>query len=285
MEFVVVTGMSGAGKSKAADALEDIGYYCVDNMPPVLLPKFAELCLQAKEDVSRVALVADVRSRDSFGDLWESLERLKESQVVFKLLFLDCEEGVLAHRFKETRRQHPLYDRAGGSTERAIAMERKLLEQVRYHADYLVDTTHLSTGQLKERISQMFLNTVSESLLVECMSFGFKFGAPAEADMLFDVRCFPNPFYEPDLKNKTGMDREVQDYVHRWEDVQTFEEKLQDMLRFLLPLYCKEGKSQVVLAIGCTGGKHRSVTIARDMAAYVESLGYRVQCSHRDIQR
>lgn len=284
MEMLIVTGLSGAGKSRVADALEDIGFYCVDNLPPALLPKFAELCLQSG-DLSRIALVVDARSGDQFDRLLDEVDKLKAIGASPKLLFLECEDEVLQHRYKETRRQHPLYDKAGGSTGKAIAMERKLLKQASERADYRVDTTYLSVSQLKERINRIFLSSVNDSLLVECMSFGFKYGAPAEADLMFDVRCFPNPFYLPELKNKTGMDPEVRDYVLKWDEVKTFNEKLKDLAAFLLPLYCKEGKSQVVFAIGCTGGKHRSVTIARELADYICSLGYPVRDHHRDIHR
>lgn len=284
MELLVVTGVSGAGKSRVVDALEDIGYYCVDNLPPALLPKFAELCMQS-QDLSRVALVVDARSGDPFDRLLEELESMKQSGGDPKLLFLDCDDDVLQHRYKETRRQHPLHEKAGGSTAAAIAMERKLLAKVRDQADYLVDTTYLSVAQLKERITRMFLSSVNDSMLVECLSFGFKFGVPAEADLVFDVRCFPNPFYLPELKQKTGMDEEVRSYVLQWDEVQEFNKKLKDMAAFLLPLYRKEGKSQVVFAIGCTGGKHRSVTIARELAEYIRTLGYPVRDHHRDIAR
>ena len=284
MELLVVTGVSGAGKSRVVDALEDIGYYCVDNLPPALLPKFAELCRQS-EDLSRVALVVDARSGDPFDRLLEELDALKQAGNDPKLLFLDCEDDVLQHRYKETRRQHPLQDKAGGSTAAAITLERQLMEKVCARADYRVDTTHLSVAQLKERITRMFLSSVNDSMLVECLSFGFKFGVPSEADLVFDVRCFPNPFYLPELKYKTGMDEEVRSYVLQWDEVQTFTEKLKDMAAFLLPLYRKEGKSQVVFAIGCTGGKHRSVTIARELAAYIRTLGYPVRDHHRDIVR
>lgn len=284
MEILVVTGLSGAGKSRVVDALEDIGFYCVDNLPPELLPKFAELCQQTG-DLSRVALVVDARSGDPFLRLLSELDALKRSGGNPKLLFLDCEDEVLQHRYKETRRQHPLFERAGGSTAAAIALERHLLSAVRERADYRVDTTHLSVAQLKERISRLFLHNVNDSMLVECMSFGFKYGVPSEADLMFDVRCFPNPFYLPELKHKTGMDDEVRNYVMQWDEVKAFSAKLKDLAAFLLPLYCKEGKSQVIIAIGCTGGKHRSVTLARELSEYIRSLGYPVRDTHRDITR
>lgn len=285
MEFLIVTGLSGAGKSRVVDALEDIGYYCVDNMPPQLLPKFAELCLQSREDVTRVAMVVDVRSGKQFLGLAESLDRLKSEGAQCQLLFLDCDDDVLLNRYKETRRHHPLADRAGGSLPDAVALERKALEPARVRADYRIDTSLMSPTQLKERVTRMFLDRASDSLLIECMSFGFKYGVPAEADLVLDVRCFPNPFYVPELKTKTGLDKEVQDYVMNSDDVQTFFTKLREMVTFLLPLYCKEGKSQLVIAIGCTGGKHRSVTLARELALYLRTQGYQVRDHHRDIHK
>lgn len=264
--FVVVSGMSGAGKSQAMKALEDIGFYCVDNLPPKLLPTFAELCLQSSESLSRVALVADIRGGESFAELPENIQKLKENGNDCKVLFLDCDDTVLARRYKETRRQHPLFHKAGETVTQAIAYERELLQPVRACTDYLIDTTHLSTAQLKQRISELFLEDTSEGMWVECMSFGFKYGYPAEADLVFDVRCFPNPFYIPELKHKTGLDKEVRDFVLTGKEIDGFLERLYGLLDYLLPLYQGEGKSRLVIAVGCTGGKHRSVTVAQALS-------------------
>ena len=263
MEFVIVTGLSGAGKSRAVDALEDIGFYCVDNMPPKLLPKFAELCLQSKETLSRVAIVIDARGGELFDDLTESLDELKRQGGDYTLLFLECDDQVLARRYKETRRKHPLAAANGGSVIKAIEMERALLKSARSRTDYLIDTSHLSSAQLKERITTLFMGDTSKAMLIQCMSFGFKYGFPAEADLMLDVRCLPNPFYVDELKRKTGLDADVRDYVLEKSETKGFQERMYAMIDYLLPLYINEGKSQLVIAIGCTGGKHRSVTLRK----------------------
>lgn len=285
MIFVIVSGLSGAGKSQAMHALEDIGFYCVDNMPPKLLPKFAELCLQSQEKLSKVAMVVDVRGGNQFKDLFANLDELQAHGGEYKILFLECDDAVLARRYKETRRQHPLSYKTDGSVRGAITLEREMLKEVRSRTDYLIDTTHLSTSQLKKRIDDLFLEDAAEGMVVECMSFGFKYGYPAEADLVFDVRCFPNPFYVPELKTLTGMDAPVRDFVLSHEETTGFLTRLYDMIDYLLPLYRGEGKSQLVIAIGCTGGKHRSVTIAESLALHIENGGGRVRVNHRDIQK
>lgn len=209
MEFVIVTGLSGAGKSRAVDALEDIGFYCVDNMPPKLLPKFAELCMQSQNKLSKVAIVMDVRGGELFNDLFDGLDDLKRQCGDYKILFLECDDQVLARRYKETRRQHPLAAANDNSVLKAIAAERLLLKPVRARTDYLVDTSHLSTSQLKERITSLFMEDSSQAMTIQCMSFGFKYGYPAEADLVMDVRCLPNPFYVDELKRQTGLDQPV----------------------------------------------------------------------------
>ena len=283
MEFVIVTGLSGAGKSRAVDALEDIGFYCVDNMPPKLLPKFAELCLQSKETLSRVAIVIDARGGELFDDLTESLDELKRQGGDYTLLFLECDDQVLARRYKETRRKHPLAN--GGSVIKAIEMERALLKSARSRTDYLIDTSHLSSAQLKERITTLFMGDTSKAMLIQCMSFGFKYGFPAEADLMLDVRCLPNPFYVDELKRKTGLDADVRDYVLEKAETKGFQERMYAMIDYLLPLYINEGKSQLVIAIGCTGGKHRSVTLAEELAKHIAAMGHRVMVNHRDIEK
>ncbi|MDD2417647.1 MAG: RNase adapter RapZ [Oscillospiraceae bacterium] len=283
MEFIIVTGLSGAGKSRVVTALEDIGYYCVDNMPPKLLPKFAELCIQSEENLSRVAMVVDVRGGQKFGDLFDSLAALRQMGSNYKILFLDCDDQVLARRYKETRRQHPLTSIGLNTVQDAIAAERELLKALFDRADYLINTTFLSPAQLKERVTKLFLGGSAQAMAVQCLSFGFKYGYPSEADLVFDVRCFPNPFYEPELKNKTGLDKDVRDYVTQGDEVKGFEERLYSLMDYMLPLYQNEGKSQLVIAIGCTGGKHRSVTLAETLTQHIAQLGYRVTANHRDI--
>ncbi len=285
MEFVIVTGLSGAGKSRAINALEDIGFYCVDNMPPKLLPKFAELCLQSQDKMSKVAIVIDVRGGQLFSGLFDGLDELKKQGGDYKLLFLECDDQVLARRYKETRRQHPLAAQTGGSVTQAIELERTLLKPARSRTDYLIDTSHLSPAQLKERITGLFMGDSSVAMVVQCMSFGFKYGYPAEADLVMDVRCLPNPFYVDELKHKTGLDKEVRDFVLDREETRGFQTRLYDLIDYLIPLYCNEGKSQLVIAIGCTGGKHRSVTLAEELAKHIAESGRRVMVNHRDIQK
>lgn len=283
MEFVIVTGMSGAGKSRAVAALEDIGYYCVDNMPPKLLPKFAELCLQSEDKLSRVAMVVDVRGGQMFDDLFEGLAALRSMGGDYRILFLDCDDQVLARRYKETRRQHPLISDMITTVHDAITAERVMLKSLLDRANYRIDTTHLSTSQLKEQVTDLFLGDTTKAMMVQCLSFGFKYGYPSEADLVFDVRCFPNPFYIPELKQKTGLDKEVRDFVLDNEETQGFIRRLYDLIDYLLPLYRNEGKSQLVVAIGCTGGKHRSVTLAEELAGHIAKDGTKVTVSHRDI--
>ncbi len=283
MDFIIVTGMSGAGKSRAIDAFEDIGFYCIDNMPPKLISKFAEICLQSEGKISRVAIVTDVRGGELFQGLFEELDLLKSRDFSYKLLFLDAAEGVLMRRYKETRRRHPLLDVVKGSIEDAVKSERLLLKPARERADYIIDTTYLSAAQLKERISNIFLDNVATGMLINCMSFGFKYGAATEADLVFDVRCLPNPFYLDELKRQTGLDKPVRDYVMSWPQSNELAAKIIDLIDYLIPYYLDEGKSQLVIAFGCTGGKHRSVTFAQMLYAHLSDRGNRVTVNHRDI--
>ncbi len=284
MERIIITGMSGAGKSQAVKALEDIGFYCVDNLPPALLPKFMELCAGNTEAPGRVAMVTDVRSGPMFDELFSSLEAMEKAGLPCRVLFLDCADETLCRRFKETRRRHPLAGEQD-STEAALEKERRILEPLVQRADYRIDTTHLGTAQLKQRITELFLEQPSSAMTIECMSFGFKYGFPAEADLMLDVRCFPNPFYVPSLKHQTGLDPEVQNFVLQAEETQEFLRRLYHLLDYLIPLYVGEGKSQLVIAIGCTGGKHRSVTVTEQLAAYIRERGHRVLTEHRDIHK
>ena len=286
MEIVIVTGLSGSGKSRAMVALEDIGYFCIDNMPPKLIPKIVEMCNEGKNDkLSKVAIATDIRGGEMFFSLNECLDGLKDSKVTYKILFLDCLDSVLVRRYKETRRKHPLDDGTVSGTENAVKKERELLKKVRESADYLVDTTYMSTAQLKERITKLFLGDKRKSMIVHCMSFGFKYGIPNEADLVFDVRCLPNPFYIEQLKNKTGLDSDVYDFVMKWEQAQTFKDKLFELIDATLPMYIDEGKSQLVIAVGCTGGKHRSVVFSELINKHVFESGVNTSINHRDINK
>lgn len=282
MEFVIITGMSGAGKSQAIKIMEDINYYCMDNMPPALLPNFAELCNSSSKDVNNVAVVADIRGGIFFKDLFNSLEELRNKGIKYHILFLDASDDELVKRYKEQRRPHPLS--TTGTIIDGIHNERMSLEEVKKRSDYIIDTTNMKIGRLKEEIHNIFLQgNITYNINITVMSFGYKYGLPQDSDLVFDVRFLPNPFYIEELKSFTGNDRNVQDYVMSFDTTTTFIEKLKDMLFFLLPHYMAEGKSNLVISIGCTGGKHRSVTIANHIAAILSGENYRVLLNHRDI--
>ncbi len=284
MKFLIVTGMSGSGKSGAVNVLEDIGYYCIDNIPPQLIPKFAEICINNGQ-MQKVAIVTDIRGGELFFELDEGLNYLKSNNLDTSILFLDAGDEVLIKRYKETRRRHPLDEQSHGSLQKAINTEREVLASVREHADYYIDTSDLSMGQLKETVYSLFLDNPNESMVVKVMSFGFKYGISREADLVFDVRCLPNPFYIPELKQHTGLESCVRDYVLSFEQSKELEKKLKDMLDFLIPLYIHEGKSQLVIAFGCTGGKHRSVTFAETIYKHLVDKNMRCRISHRDINK
>lgn len=283
MRFVVVTGMSGGGKSTALKMLEDAGFYCVDNLPLSLVEKFVELISMPNSEISKVVLGLDVRSDQSFRDATRVLKQLKDKGYQFEILFMDANDGVLIKRYKETRRVHPLA--ADGRLEDGVKKERKVLDDIKRNADYVIDTSNLLTRELKEELDRIFVgNGEYNSLMVTVMSFGFKHGIPADADLVFDVRFLPNPFYIDELKRKTGNDREVQDYVMSYGEAGEFLEKLTDMIRFLMPNYVKEGKYRLVIAIGCTGGKHRSVTLANGLYSRLkDEKKYGVKLYHRDV--
>ena len=285
MRFVIVTGMSGSGKRTAMKMLEDIGFYCVDNLPVPLIEKFVDLISAPRSEISKVALGLDVRADQPFGDVESILENLKNNQYIFEILFLEASDAVLLKRYKETRRLHPLSPE--GRVEEGIHRERKILENIRKKADYVIDTSNLLTRELKEEIDHIFVkNEEYNSLMVSILSFGFKNGIPADADLVFDVRFLPNPFYIDELKHKTGNDKEVQDYVMSFAEAEEFLQKLVDMLHFLIPNYIKEGKHQLVIAIGCTGGKHRSVTLANELYARMKDQGnYGIKLYHRDVKQ
>lgn len=285
MKFLIITGLSGSGKSGAINALEDIGFYCIDNIPPQLIPKFADICIQSKGQMEKVAIVTDIRGGDLFLELDEGINFLKNSGLDYSILFLDAADEVLIKRYKETRRKHPLDEKAHGSLQNAIDMERELLLSVRECADYTIDTSDLSMAQLKETVNSLFLENPNSSMVVKIMSFGFKYGSSREADLVFDVRCLPNPFYIDELKNHTGLESCVRDYVLQFEQAAKLVTKLEDLLDFLIPLYRQEGKTQLVIAFGCTGGKHRSVTFAETIYNYLNEKNIMCRISHRDISK
>lgn len=283
MRFVVVTGMSGGGKRTALKMLEDAGFYCVDNLPVSLIEKFVELIAMPSSEITKVALGLDVRADQSFEETTRILNQLKQKGYKFEILFMDADEAALIKRYKETRRVHPLA--VDDRVEEGVRRERKVLETIRKNSDYVIDTSNLLTRELKEELDRIFVqNKEYNSLMVTVMSFGFKHGIPADADLVFDVRFLPNPFYIENLKPRTGNDKEVQDYVMSFTEAEIFLDKLIDMLKFLIPNYIKEGKYRLVIAIGCTGGKHRSVTLANELYLRMKDQGhYGIKLYHRDV--
>ena len=286
MRFVIVTGMSGGGKRTALKMLEDMGFFCVDNLPIPLLEKFVELIAMPSKEISKVALGLDVRTDQSFSDAENSLEKLKQIGYKYEILFMEASDNVLIKRYKESRRMHPLASYEGGRVEDGIHKERAVLADMRKRADYVIDTSNLLTRELKVELDRIFLkNEEYNSLMVNVMSFGFKNGIPSDADLVFDVRFLPNPFYIDELKHSTGNDKPVQDYVMSFPEAETFLNKLTDMLLFLIPNYVKEGKYQLVVGIGCTGGKHRSVTLANELYKRLKNKGnYGLTIQHRDVK-
>lgn len=283
MRFVIVTGMSGGGKRTALKMLEDAGFYCVDNLPVSLIEKFVELISMPNSEITKVALGLDVRADQSFEETTRILTELKSKGYKFEILFMDADEDSLIKRYKETRRIHPLA--VEGRVGEGVRKERQVLETIRKNADYVIDTSNLLTRELKEELDRIFVkNEEYNSLMVTVMSFGFKHGIPADADLVFDVRFLPNPFYIDELKHKTGNDKEVQDYVMSFEEAGIFLDKLNDMMQFLIPNYVKEGKYRLVIAIGCTGGKHRSVTLTNELYRKMKDSGnYGINIYHRDV--
>ena len=285
-ETIGVIGGTGAGKSSAATYLEDMGYYTVDNVPADIILKFAEFCAQSDGRYDRVALVSDIRSGNgNFQGILDAMERLKQGGDICRLLFVTADLETIIKRYKETRRRHPLMS-DGMTIEQAMHREQELLRPLREHADFVIDTTLMPAAKLRNELYGLFGDKSARGKLsVNVVSFGFKYGIPLEADLVFDVRFLPNPFYVPELKHKTGMDSEVYDYVFSFPQTKTFIDKLEGMLSFLLPLYAEEGKSTLVIAVGCTGGHHRSVSVARCIASYLTALGYPAFENHRDITR
>lgn len=281
MDFVIITGMSGAGKSQAINALEDINYYCMDNLPPMLLPNFFQLCKASTKKVDKVAVVVDIRGGVFFNDLFTSLKVLCEDGIKYSILYLDASDEELVKRYKELRRPHPLNE--NGRILDGIKKERKVLKEVKFKSDYIIDTTSLKLSNLKQEIHDIFVNgKILNNLSLTVMSFGYKHGIPQDSDLVFDVRFLPNPYYIESLKMFTGNDKKVQEYVMNHEISNIFLDKLLNMLEFLLPNYAKEGKTNVVVSIGCTGGHHRSITIANKIADYFNDNNYRISLIHRD---
>ena len=284
MRFVIVTGMSGAGKTSVLKFLEDINFFCVDNLPPALLTKFAELCFEQEGEIERVALGIDIRGGKLFNDLFEVLSSLQEKGYEYEILYLDASDEVLIKRYKETRRSHPLS--RNGSIQEGIRKEREMLWDVKAKATYIIDTSQVLTRQLKEQINGIFVeNKKHENLVITIQSFGFKYGIPTDSDLVFDVRFLPNPFYIQELKELTGNDEPVSSYVMNFEESQIFLQKLLDMVEFLIPLYIKEGKNNLVISIGCTGGKHRSVTLANALYAALGQEKHMLLLQHHDIEK
>lgn len=285
MQFIIVSGLSGAGKSKAAASLEDLGFYCVDNMPAEMIPQFAQLCLATKGRYEKVALVTDVRGSLSFDVLFQSLDTLDQMGLRYSILFVEATTEVLVKRFKETRRLHPLM-RDGTPMLEALERERTLLEPIRNRANVILDTSKLSTGMLRGMLIDMVAGGLRErAMTVNVLSFGFKHGIPLEADLVFDVRFLPNPYYIPELRNKTGLDEDVHQFVFQYQATKDFMDKLEDLINFTLPQYVEEGKTELVIAVGCTGGRHRSVAVASELAAFITKRGYTVVLDHRDMNR
>ena len=286
MRFVMVTGMSGGGKSTAMRLLEDMGYYCVDNLPIQLIDKFVELLSTPNTEITKVAIGVDVRTDQSFARVEKTLSCLRQNGMVFEVLFMDASDAVLVKRYKESRRMHPLCSAENPRIEDGIEKERKILQQVKKDADYVIDTSKLLTRELKEELDRIFVkNEEYSSLMINILSFGFKHGIPADADLVFDVRFLPNPYYEQALRPLTGNDRSIQEYVMKNGDGRRFLDKLEDLMQFLIPRYLDEGKNSLVIGIGCTGGKHRSVTITNGLHARLKKLPYTVRMEHRDIEK
>ncbi len=286
MRFVIVTGMSGGGKRTALKMLEDAGFYCVDNLPVPLIGKFVELIATPNGEIQKVALGLDVRADQNFDDAQKSLDKLRETGYIFEILFMDASDETLVKRYKESRRMHPLSSPGDNRIEDGIHKERQILQNIKDKSDYIIDTSKLLTRNLKEELDRIFVNNEEyNSLMISVVSFGFKNGIPADADLVFDVRFLPNPFYIEELKHLTGNDKPVQDYVMQFDEAEVFLTKLIDMLEFLLPGYVNEGKYQLVIAIGCTGGQHRSVTLANELYKRMKNKGnYGLNLSHRDIR-
>lgn len=283
MKLVIVTGMSGAGKGTAVKIMEDMGYYCVDNLPIPLVEQFVDFTLQSEDELEKVAVSIDIRNSNALSELEEVLERIRQKGIRFEILFLEADDSVLVKRYKETRRSHPLA--GGGRIDKGIGLERKKLAFLKEQADYIIDTSRLLQRELKAELERIFVRDEDyRNLYITVLSFGFKYGIPTDSDLVFDVRFLPNPYYVDELRSLTGQDEGVFDYVMDNEIARQFAAKLDDMVKFLIPNYAKEGKTSLVIAIGCTGGKHRSVTLARVLYdRLIETREYGIRLEHRDI--
>ena len=285
MDILIISGLSGAGKSKAASYLEDMGFYIVDNMPAAMILKFAEFCAGGSGRYDRVALVYDVRTASSFAELFDVLDKLRAMEGACRMLFLEAEPEVIIKRYKETRRRHPLADQTD-SLEEAVRRERELMQPVRERADHIIDTSRTSTAQLRGELLRLFGDPEEKGgMTVSVTSFGFKYGLPLDADLVFDVRFMPNPFYIEELRPQTGLDQAVSDYVFSFQQTQGYLKRLEELLAFSLPLYAEEGKTSLVIAVGCTGGHHRSVAVTHALAEFINGQGYQVSENHRDMNR
>lgn len=286
MEFVIISGMSGAGKSKAASFMEDMGFFCVDNLPVPLIPKFAELGVAGSGEYDRVVLVTDIRGGTNFDGLIHALENLKELNCDYRILFMEASPSAIIKRYKETRRSHPLAEETD-TLEQAIELERKMLAPLRERAEYIIDTSNLSTAKLKGELRRLFSRGSGKvsPMEIRVVSFGFKYGVPMEADLVFDVRFLPNPYYVPELRAHTGLDQGVWDYVFTGGQAKEFLTRLEDLIGWLLPRYVEEGKAALVIGMGCTGGHHRSVVMAHALTLAIREMGYSASESHRDLGR
>ena len=284
MSFYIITGMSGSGKSRVINALEDIGFYCIDNVPPQFVREIVKLA-QGTSISENLAIVVDARSKNLFDQFATEVEHLKADAINYKLIFIDCENEELLNRYKETRRKHPLMDEKNNSLQKAIEKERKMMDPVRSNADITIDTTYLSAHQLRQNIQDMIQNAPLSRMQIKLVSFGFKYGIPNDADIVYDVRCLPNPFYVPELREKSGLDEEVYNYVFQFEEARNIAAKLLDLLNVSIPLYLEEGKTQLVVALGCTGGKHRSISFVRYLEKNLKFDKVSVISNHRDFDR
>ena len=285
MEFLIISGLSGAGKSRTADMLEDLDFYCVDNLPVAMLPRFAEFCMGMGGRYSRVALVTDIRDREGFQGIFEALDKLWELGCDYRILFVEADFATIVKRYKESRRPHPLQLEAG-SIEAAVKLEQEQLAPLRERADYVINTSTRTLGQLQSEIYRLLMGDTSRrQISMTVMSFGFKYGLPLEADMLLDVRFLPNPYYVSQLRDKSGLDREVYEFVFRHEATGEFMKRLYDMVDFLIPQYIEEGKHSLTIAIGCTGGHHRSVAVTKALTEHINARGQHAESLHRDIDK
>lgn len=284
MRFLIVTGQSGAGKSRTASTLEDLGYYCVDNLPPELITQFAEVCLATTGRYDRVALVSDVRAGQNFDGLLTSLDALDAMGCKYSIVYVEAETEEIIKRYKETRRSHPL-SKDGTPLAVAVVKEKQLLSRVRARANFIIDTTSLSTARLRSELIRLFEDQPERAMVVNVLSFGFKYGIPLDADLVLDVRFLPNPYYIAELKPKSGLTPEVRDFIFAYQQTQDYLQKLKDLLAYTLPLYFEEGKTGLVIAVGCTGGRHRSVAVAKEIGDFVMKRGYPTVVNHRDIAR